>query len=194
MKKIALTGNIGSGKTTVARIFYMAGTEVYNADKEAHRLFLRKDVKREISACFGEAVFKDAEVDRKALGAIVFQNEDALKKLNSVIHPLVLDDFKMWAKRIRTPKNYVLFESAIIYEAQLAHLFDKIILVKAPKELRVKRIMQRDTLPREKITARINNQIPEEDLCKKDNYKITNDGKKMIISQVLSLDEELNTL
>lgn len=194
MIKVALTGNIGSGKTTVARIFSTLGVAVYNADKEAHKLFFRKDVKKKISGIFGNAVFKDTEIDRKALGAIVFRDEKALKELNNIIHPLVLEDFKLWTKRLRTFKNYVLFESAIIYEAQLADLFDAIILVRAPKELRVQRIIARDHLPREKIMARINNQIPEERLSKQDNYQITNDGRQMLITQVLSLDKKINAL
>lgn len=194
MKKVALTGNIGSGKTTIARIFSTLGTAVYNADKEAHKLFLRKDVKKEVALIFGNAVFKDNEVDRKALGAIVFGDEKALGKLNSIIHPLVLDDFKLWAKHLCTSKNYVLFESAIIYEAQLTDLFDAIILVRAPKELRVQRIMLRDKLPHKKIMARIDNQIPEEHLSTQDNYQIINDGRKMLIPQVITLDKKLNDL
>ncbi len=191
IRKIALTGNIGSGKTTIARIFKMLQVEVYNADKEAHKILEYGTVKKQLVDLFGQKVIIQNSINRKALAAIVFQDKTMLEKLNSIIHPMVMKDFECWMKKLHSPKPYILFESAIIFDAGLNDFFDDVILVTAPQQIRVKRCALRDGVTQSKIWARIQHQTPEKLLIKKVNHRIVNDGKTMVIPQVLKLDKEL---
>ena len=161
MKKIALTGNIGSGKSTVARIFEILDVPVYNADNIGHDLLLEKKVIEKVVELFGSKVTNDGTIDRKSLAKIVFNNTDALEKLNAIIHPRVLADFHTFAASI-PKKSYVIFESALIYESDLIHFFDECILVYAPAELKINRVMKRDACNRNSVIARFSHQIDDD--------------------------------
>ncbi|MDD3876962.1 MAG: dephospho-CoA kinase [Bacteroidales bacterium] len=188
IKKIALTGNIGSGKSTVARIFKLLGVCVYEADSEAKKFFFDEVVKNELFEIFGHAVFNGSEVDFKKLATLVFENKNQLNALNAVIHPRVLSDFNHFVSKIKTSKKYVLFESAIIFEYSLASLFDDIILVTTPQYIRVKRVIKRDGMTQKEVLSRIINQIPEKDLISQSQLRIINDDKTLLIPQVIELD------
>jgi len=192
LKKIALTGNIGSGKTTVAKIFEMMGTRVYYADAEAHKFFETAEVKQKVKELFSTDVFFENKIDRKALAAVVFNSKEALGLLNGIIHPLVLQDFAAYCKNLKTTKKYVIMESAIIFESNLSHLFDKVILVSAPKNIRIERVAMRDKTSKSKILERLKNQLPEKELLKLTPYHIINDNKKSLIQQTEKLDTFLN--
>ena len=131
IKKIALTGNIGSGKSTIAKIFNILGIPVFLADDEAKKNFYKSEIIDILIQTFGnEIIDSHNNIDKKKLAAIVFNNKIQLLKLNSIIHPLVFQQFEEWIKRQNT--DIVIFESAIIFEYQFEHLFDKIRYMKSP--------------------------------------------------------------
>ncbi len=191
MKRIGLTGNIGTGKSTVARIFEILGIPVYHADKQA-RLFLESDeVTGQIGLLFGEQVIgSNRQVDRKALADIVFNNKDKLALLNNLIHPLVENDFKQWCNN-HADQKYILHEAAILFESGFDRLFDANILVTAPEELCIARVMSRDGITKEMVSERIRNQWPQEKKLEMADFEIINDEITMVIPQVLAIHQEL---
>jgi len=192
MKRIGLTGNIGTGKSTIARIFEILGVPVYHADKQAREILETEPLKAKISDLFGKQVLDSLnQVDRKALAAIVFTDKDKLSSLNKLIHPLVEQDFSQWCKKHEDQK-YVLHEAAILFESGFDRLFDANILVAAPEELCIKRVMVRDRIGKEMVSNRIRNQWPQEKKLAMADFEIVNDEVSMVIPQVLAVHKELN--
>ena len=185
--KVGITGGIGSGKSTVCRLFAMLGVPVYDTDAEAKRLMVYDTaLVSAVKARFGEECYRDGGLDRARLAAAVFGNREALNVLNSIVHPAVTNDFRRWAARCET--EYVLVESAILFECSLKDEVDFSITVSAPEELRVKRACGRDGAQVEAIRARMRNQMddaPREELA---DFVIYNDGVHMLWKQVLALD------
>ncbi|MDP4289935.1 MAG: dephospho-CoA kinase [Bacteroidota bacterium] len=191
MIKVGITGNIGSGKSTVARLFQMMGVPVFNADHQARVISEQNEVIEEIRKTFGNDVIgNDGFLDRKKLASIVFNDVKKLSLLNTIIHPRVRDCFIDWCTHYETVP-YILHESAILFESGFADLCDKVIVVTAPQELRVKRIMQRDLLTREEILARMNNQWTEIRLVDMSDVEIVNDDNRSLIEQVKTVDTSL---
>jgi len=186
MNKIALTGNIGSGKSTVARVFEILGVPVFRADIVGHNILLNKDIAVKVAVLFGDDVINNGKIDRKALAGIVFKNNEALRKLNAIIHPRVLDDFHKFAKTF-DKKKYVIFESALIYEADLKQLFDDNILVYAPAWLKIKRVMKRDNCNSNSVISRLSNQIDDDLKLQDSNHVIVNDDISLVIPQIIEL-------
>jgi len=191
MKRIGLTGNIGTGKSTVARVFEILGVHVYHADEQA-RSFLESDkVIEQIILLFGHQVLNSAhQVDRKALASIVFSDKAKLNALNNLIHPLVEEDFSHWCS-LHTGNEYVLHEAAILFESGFDRIFDANILVTAPVELCIDRVMTRDRLTRDLVIDRIQNQWPQGKKQELADYLVINDGVLMVIPQVRAIHEEL---
>ncbi|SDZ96839.1 dephospho-CoA kinase [Psychroflexus halocasei] len=175
MKKIGLTGGIGSGKSTVAALFKEKGVPVFIADVEAKKLFEEEEVVNEIKECFGSSVISKNSIDRKALGQIVFSDSEELKKLNNIIHPKVHQAFENWFSQQKSP--YIIYEAAIIFEHNRQSFFDKTLLVTAPKALRIERVMKRDSVTEDEVLKRMNNQWPE--LRKKELADYTLDNVKI---------------
>jgi dephospho-CoA kinase len=191
MNRIGLTGNIGTGKSTVARIFEILGVPVYHADKQAREILKSEPVKEQISDLFGKQVLNPLnQVDRKALAAIVFNDNDKLSALNNLIHPLVEADFSHWCKKHEDQK-YVLHEAAILFESGFNRLFDANILVTAPEELCIKRVMLRDGIGKEMVSDRIRNQWPQDKKLPLADYEIVNDEIAMVIPQVIAIHQVL---
>ncbi|MDR3047536.1 MAG: dephospho-CoA kinase [Bacteroidales bacterium] len=142
MIKIALTGGIGTGKSYISLQFVKMNIPVYEADKEAKKLYERENVKKAIFALFPEVVTDDHKIDFNVLSAIVFTDQIRLQLLNKIIHPLVMDGFDLWAKQQQ--REVVILESAIIFENNLQSLFDLVILVDAPQEFCIQRIKLRN--------------------------------------------------
>jgi dephospho-CoA kinase len=190
MKKIGLTGGIGSGKTIVSRIFEQLGVPVFNADSEA-RILLDSDnnVRKKISSAFGADVLDSSgKPDRKKIASIVFSDQNALTKLNGIIHPALINKFDEW--RIEHEKKgskIIIEEAAILFESGSYRFMDKIILVYAPEELRISRTMKRDAVTENEVRARIANQLSEEAKLKRADFVIYNDDTKPVIPQVLSI-------
>ncbi len=157
---VGLTGGIGSGKTTVAKLFKELGVPVYNSDQKAGRLMKSSGKMREaIIALLGPKSYNGVEVNRKYIAEKVFNDKDLLQKLNGIVHPRVRKSFLAWCKRQDYP--YVIQEVAIIFENNLQEFYDKIILITAPESKRIERVMKRDNVMKSDVLARMANQLDD---------------------------------
>jgi len=192
MIKVGLTGGIGSGKSTVSKVFARLGIPVYLADEEARQLVDNStEIKSAIQQYFGKDILdKEGHLRRKALAEIVFKDKVKLDQLNSIIHPAVQKHFVAWASG-QVPFPYVIKEAAILFESGSYKNVDVVITVSAPLELRIKRIEQRDGVSRESVLERIKNQLSEEERIKRSQYVINNDEEQLLIPQILSVHQEL---
>jgi dephospho-CoA kinase len=193
MKCIGLTGGIGSGKTTVARIFSMLDIPVYNSDEAGRKITDQNTlVKNAIKKQFGNEVYGETDtLNREKLSAIVFNDSSALSKLNAIIHPAVAEDFKVWCENQNAP--YVIKETAILYEHGLDKLLDGVIVVEAPDDLRIKRVMKRNGVSEENVRQRINKQLPQDELIYKADWVIHNNEQQLLIPQVLEVYSRITT-
>lgn len=194
MLKIGLTGGIGSGKTTVSRIFKHLGIPVYQADPEAKRLMNSSDrLKSEIISLFGEKAYVNGKLNNSYIASLVFNHPQRLQELNKVVHPAVREDFNQWtAEHHKCP--YVIEEAAILFESGHYRFFDAIVFVSAKKELRIQRVMQRDAVEREEVLKRMDQQLPEEEKMKLSDDIIFNNSKDLILPQVLDLHDKFISL
>lgn len=190
MLKVGLTGGIGSGKTTVAKIFEMLGIPVFDADSNAKQLMNTNAlIKKELIAAFGKSIFNDDELNRKKLASIVFNDEQKLKLLNSIVHPETIKASEEWVKQQQS--KYVIKEAALLFESGSNKELDLVIGVIAPKEIRIERVIARDSTLKKEVELRISKQNDEEitkSLC---DYLIINDDEHLVIPQVLALHEIL---
>lgn len=191
MIKVALTGNIGSGKSTVAHLFSILGIQVFHADAEAKLLYKDANVKQFILALFGKQVFDtDGEVDFKQLAKVIFNDSQSLQQINRVIHPLVFKKYSDWMVQNKDQK-YTIHEAAIIFENHLEHHYDLIINVSASEKVRMNRVMRRDGLTEAQFQERANNQWPDDKKNKKADFIIFNDGDQFLIPQVIQIDKQI---
>ena len=190
MKIIGLTGGIGSGKTTVAGIFQSLGIPVFNADNEALALYSEDaSLLREVAEMFGKEVLNaDGTLNRMQLASIVFGDEVALNKLNSLVHPRVANRFIRWKNQQRS--SIVLRESAILFESGSYSDCDAVIVVSAPEKLRVERVMKRSALTREEVEARMARQWPQSELQAQADWIIVNDDSELVLPQVMAIVAE----
>ena len=188
MIKVGITGGIGSGKSTVCRLFAQMGVAVYDSDREAKRL-MSKDLtlRKALVDRFGAATYADGELDRKYLAERVFGNPQALADLNGLVHPVVVRDFARWAEE--QSGAYVILESAILFEAGLAGMVDHIVAVLAPEELRVERACRRDGTSEEAVRRRIATQMSDEGLRQRADYTIVNILEEDLEPAVKRLDQ-----
>jgi dephospho-CoA kinase len=192
MLKVGLTGNIGSGKSTVSRIFETLGIPVYRSDDEAKKILDKAEVTEKVKQLFGSEILdENGKINRGKLAAIVFNDKIKISNLNNIIHPLVMDDFKEWTVA-HLEYSYIIMESAILFETNLSSLFDKIIFVSAPETVRINRIMLRDGVHAAHVESRMKQQLPEKDKIKKAEFVIVNDDKSLVIPQVIKIHSELN--
>jgi dephospho-CoA kinase len=190
MLKIGLTGGIGSGKTTVARIFEVLGIPVYYADQAAKDLMNNDpDLKKQIISSFGPDSYKKDKLDRPFLAAKVFGDTEKLALLNSFVHPATIRDADSWMKRQTT--SYAIKEAALIFEGGLEKYFDFIIGVTAPESLRLERTMQRDQTSAENVLQRMHQQLDEKEKISRCDFVIVNDGRQAILPQVLDIHKTL---
>jgi len=187
MIKVGLTGNIGSGKTTIAHLFEIMGIPIYNADLRGRVISQHSDVINEVVAVFGSTVItSEGLIDRKILADIVFKDAEKLKQLNGIIHPRVRVDFIDWCNaQIVTP--YVIHESAILFESGLNTMFEKTILVTAPDVLKLERVIRRDGVSKKDIINRIANQWPDSQKAILSDFIIVNDEETSLIEQVFAI-------
>ena len=189
MLKIGLTGGIGSGKTTVAKVFETLGIPVYYADDAARRLLnTNEELKEKMIHHFGDGAYIKGELNRKYLADIVFNNKEKLDLLNSLTHPITIQDAEEWMNQQTAP--YAIKEAALLFESGAAEKLDYIIGVYAPQHIRVKRVMDRDHLSTEEVVKRISRQIDEEMKMKLCNFVITNNGQQLVLPQVMELDKK----
>ncbi|HMV15321.1 MAG TPA: dephospho-CoA kinase [Chitinophagales bacterium] len=192
MLKIGITGGIGSGKTTVCKIFETLGVPVYYADTRAKELMLTDNSLIEnIKSLFGNEAYTDnGELNRKFIASKAFQDKSILQKLNQIVHPAVFQDTIHWYA-LHNDKPYVLYEAAIMFETGSYTLFDKIIVVAATLEDRISRTMLRDDLSREEVLERISKQIPDEEKIARADFVIYNDYSQPLIQQVLTIHNNI---
>jgi dephospho-CoA kinase len=172
-KIIGLTGGIGSGKTTIAKLFEAEEIPIYIADEEAKKIMQLPETISKIGGIFGSEVIVNHQIDKKKLSEIVFNNPEKLKELNTIIHPLVKKHFDDWVKKQKSP--FVIKEAAILFESGSYKYCDKIITVTASEETRIKRVMKRDNCTREAVLDRIKNQWSDSQKISKSDYVIVND-------------------
>jgi dephospho-CoA kinase len=188
---VGLTGGIGSGKSYVARIFQELGVPVYISDDRAKAIMNRKEVIVAVQGIFSENVIEDGVLDRGKIRDLVFKNKSLLEQLNSIIHPLVRKDFVDWVEEHKE-SPFVLKESAILFEKGLDKDCDYVILVTAPEELRIKRVMKRDNVSEKNIREIINVQMKDEEKIRKSDYVIVNSDDNFIKNDVLLVVKALN--
>lgn len=188
---VGITGGIGSGKTTVAKIFEKMGIPIYIADeKSRERTATDPRIKSYIQETYGNELFdSDGSLKRKVLGEIVFPDKDKLKALNEVIHPIVAEDFKDWLAQQNAP--YILKEAAVLFESGTYNDCDYIIVVVAPRELRIKRVMERSGLTREEIESRMNHQWSDDDKIALSDFVIRNGEDDALMPQIFEIHEDL---
>ena len=191
MKIVGLTGGIGSGKSTVLNLFKGCGVKTFSADLSAKKL-VNSDIIliNLIKDSFGNDIYKNNILDSKKLSSIVFDNPDKLKTLNSIIHPAVASDFKDFLDMNKD--HYIIKEAAIIFETKSENKYDKIILVRAPLESRIERVMNRDKVSRKEVMKRIDNQMDESSIIDKCDYIIDNYNEEDLNERVLSIHQELS--
>lgn len=192
-KVIGLTGGIGSGKSTVARMFSELGVQVYYADDEARNIFFEPDVVQELITVFGNGILTDGKPDRSKVASIVFTNKDKLAELNAIIHPRVKQHFKQWLLQ-HSHEKFVLREAAILFESGSYTQSDAVILVTSPIEIRINRVMARDGISREQVLQRMQNQWTDEEKAKLSQYTITNISLDDTRGQVVELFNFLNKI
>ena len=190
MKIVGLTGGIGSGKSTVLNEFKDLGIKTYSADNAAKTLInTDKALIDSIKKVFGNNIYQKNKIDTKQLSKIVFQDSDKLKVLNSIIHPAVSNDFDSFIKA--NDEIYIVKEVAIIFETKSENAYDKIILVRAPLEERIKRVLLRDDTSRDDVIKRINNQVDESSIISKCDYIIDNNNQLDLKGKVIQIHADL---
>jgi len=190
MMVVGITGGIGSGKSIVSMIFHGLGIPVYEADTEAKKLYDLPEVISEVKKTFGTEYFTAGGLDKKKFAELVFKNADALKKINSIIHPYVKKNFREWKNKFKD-KPYVLKEAAILFESSTDKGCDKIIVVTAPETLRRQRVMQRDRRTEKQVDEIIRSQWKDEEKIKRADFVILNDETKLVLPQVLKIHESM---
>ena len=192
MLKVGITGGIGSGKTTICRIFEILGIPVYYSDIRAKALMVENPkLIADIKKVFGDAAYlKDGSLNRQHIAQIAFNDKSKLAELNGIVHPAVFHDGNEWA-RMQKDVPYTLKEAALTFEGGGHKFLDKVITVFAPKEIRIQRVVERDKTSREAVEARINKQMPDEEKVKLADFVIYNDGEQSLIQQVLAIHKEL---
>lgn len=193
MLRIGITGGIGSGKSTVAKVFETLGVPVYYADDAAKRIMNEdEELKQQIKKHFGEAVYTNGKLNRKALAEIVFNDPGKLNQLNAITHPATIADAERWMQKQTTP--YAIKEAALIFESGAQEFLDYVIGVTAPAPLRIQRTMHRDGITKEEVTARMNKQMDESIKMRLCDFVLKNDEQEMLLPQVIELHEKLLAL
>ncbi len=190
MLKVGLTGGIGAGKSTVAHIFEVLGIPVYHADQEAKRLMqTNPSLIEKIKIAFSEKAYAEGILDRKFLSSLVFNDNQKLEMLNSIVHPFTIQDGKEWMEKQNSP--YAIKEAALIFESGSQGEFDTIIGVFAPPAMRIHRTIQRDHVEREKVLNRMEKQLDENIKMKLCDHVLINNEQTLLIPQVIALHYKL---
>ena len=193
MITVGLTGGIGSGKSTVAEMFRELGVPVYDSDEEAkHLMATSEDIKQQIVALFGKEAYLDEELNRKHIASKVFSDRGKLEELNSIIHPAVRTHFIEWRKGQTAP--YVVQESALIFESGIQSMYDFVVLVTAPLDIRIKRVMERDDVAMEKVQDRIENQMGDHEKISLADFMVENVDLETTRKKVTELHNTLSKL
>ncbi len=184
---IGITGGIGGGKSTLSDKLRAEGYDVYDSDMEARRLQNEHpQIMHQLKDLFGEDIYTSEGLNRKALAKIVFERKDLLTRLNDVVHPVVREDFKNWIAD-RLTHDLLFMESAILFETGFSCLVDKVIVITASEEVRLKRVLKRDCITPEQVHARMANQIPEDIKISKADFVIHSDDNLPLYDKMKKL-------
>jgi dephospho-CoA kinase len=188
--KLGITGGIGSGKTSVCRVFKVLGIPVFSADPEAKEIMDNDEgIIRRINSITGKNLYSNGNLDRMELATLIFNDNSLLDKVNSLVHPVVFEHFKRWEMEQDAP--YVIMEAAILFESGASKLVDRIATIVAPIEERVERVISRNSLSREQVLERIRNQMDDDSRIKQSDYVIHNSEKDMIIPAILKIHADI---
>jgi len=191
--RLGITGGIGSGKTTVCRIFSILGVPVFSADDVARDIMdSDESIKQKVNLAAGRNVYRNGILQRKELADIIFSNREILQKINSIVHPVIFEKFFEWEKRQRYP--YVIMEAAILFESGADKLVDRVLTVTAPESERIRRIIERNNVRAEDVVARIRNQFDDNYRKARSHYVVDNSGEKLIIPEILKIHGEMLSL
>lgn len=194
MIKVALTGSIGSGKSTAAKAFAYLGVPIFNADDRAKELYKLPEIKRKLVDYFGNSILdENHQLIRKELATIVFANKEKLQWLNELIHPMVKSQLDAWMLE-NEDKPYIIQEAAILFETGFDKYFDKIITVSTSIEERIQRVILRDSVEREAVLDRIKHQICDEEKEKRSDFVLKNEDRILLFEQVLSVHTKIMNL
>lgn len=186
---IGITGGIGSGKTFICRLFEALGVPIYNADAEAKKLMHTDDtIKTKLIEVFGAQTYKDGVLNKTFLSSVVFADEEKLQRLNSIVHPIVIQHAKDWAASQRA--RYSLKEAALLFESGSYKELDYTILVTAPQDVRLARVMKRDGLSEQQVQERMNKQMSDDEKMALADFVIVNDGITPLLPQVWALHQK----
>ena len=189
---VGLTGGIGSGKTTVAKVFITMGVPVFNSDNIAKEIVnTDKGVVKAIKGLFGN-VYSNNKLDAKKVASIVFNDKEALNKLNKIVHPKVAEQFNKWVKE-NQDAPILIKEAAILIESGAYQQMDKIVLVTARKDVRIKRVVKRDNVTSKKVEERMSKQLSDAEKLSYADFAIDNGDGKLVIPQVLKIMEEIKS-
>lgn len=191
MIKVGITGGIGSGKSTVCKVFRIMQIPVFEADKEARKIMdSNPEVRVQLPRLFGASVYlPDQSIDRKYLANLVFNNPSLLDQLNKIIHPLVRKSFSDWLLLQESP--YVIHEAAILFESGFYKIMDKTITVVTSENERIERVMKREGISAKMVMLRMKNQWPDEEKIKLADFVIGNNDNELIIPQIIEIDKKL---
>lgn len=190
---IGLTGGIGSGKTIIAKLFETMGCIIYNSDERAKELYFNKDIKQQVITLLGkEAYINDIELNKSYIAEVIFSDKHKLQHLNAIIHPAVKQDFKLVVSKYPV-KTLIIKETALLFEENISKEVDISILVTAPVELKIERVMKRSNLSKTVVEKRMLAQWTDERKIPLATYVLTNDGKEALIPQVLAIIHQLRT-
>ena len=190
--KLGVTGGIGSGKTSVCRVFRTLGIPVFSADQKAREIMDNDEgIARKLNLIAGKDLFMPGSLDRMELAKLIFNDKNLLEKVNALVHPAIFDLFRSWAQVQTGP--YVIMEAAILFESGGSKLVDRTATVVAPEEERVNRVIRRNSLSREQVMARMRNQLDDETRIKLSDYVIYNSETDMIIPAILKIHNDILT-
>ncbi len=191
--RLGVTGGIGSGKTSVCRVFDVLGIPVFSADREA-QVIMETDntIIRSLNSITGKDLYVAGKLDRMQLASIIFNDSSVIQKVNSMVHPAVFDRFRKWVQAQAAP--YVIMEAAILFESGASKYVDRIATVDAPVEQRIERVILRNKLTREQVMERMRNQMDDAERIRLADYVINNSENDMIIPAILKIHEEILTL
>ena len=190
MIKLGVTGGIGSGKTSVCKVFGTLGIPVFSADDEAKRIMeTDAEIIVKLNEIAGKDLYVGGSLNRAELARIIFNSRSMLETVNAIVHPAVFSRFCEWAKNQNTP--YIIMEAAILFESGGAKMVDRIVTVTAPVEERIARVVSRSSISKEKVMERMKNQMNDSDRIKQSDYVIDNSENAMIIPAVLSIHSDI---
>ena len=188
--KLGVTGGIGSGKTSVCKVFRVLGIPVFSADRIARDIMdSDSEIIGKLNSIAGRDLYSAGSLDRMALASLIFNNQTLLEKVNTLIHPLVFSYFASWEKNQTAP--YVIMEAAILFESGASKLVDKIATIATPEEERLTRVTMRSKLSKLQVMERMKNQLDDATRIKLSDYVIYNSENDMIIPAILRIHEDI---